>query len=188
MSLKRLFVFAGLIAMVLTTGVSVASASPRVSPEFATQGRVAGLTATQINTLQAEVNEYLAELGGKQTALNRIELDGATIRVALPGEAQPRRLAHETLDANCDGGYADYHHFCTYRNEYYTGTHIDMYACGVYDIPESWVGPGSWDNNQTAGTKACMMNDAGSVIFTTKPARSYDPTGNWNPVDRMRNC
>lgn len=61
---------------------------------------------------------------------------------------------------HCNGG-VDYQYFCAYRGKNYTGTHIAMYTCKVYDIPESWVGPGSWHNNQTPGTVATMYNDAG---------------------------
>jgi hypothetical protein len=185
---KLIFGIAVLTAMFSITGVTAATATPGVSSEFATQGQTAGLTATQINTLQAEADEYLTQLGGKQVSLNQVEIEGATIRIALPGEAQPRQLtAAEALDVNCDGGFADYRHFCAYRGQNFTGTHIDMYTCRVYDIPESWVGPGSWDNNQTTGTVAEMMNDAGTVIFRTA-APDWDASGSWTPVDRMRNC
>ncbi|MEU4806323.1 hypothetical protein [Actinosynnema sp. NPDC023587] len=178
-----------LLSVVLcVAGVAAATATTDVDRKFAAQGTAVGLTADQIGTLQAEADGYLRELGGKQVALNRIELDGATIRIALPGEAQPRQIGPGALDANCDGGYADYRHFCAYRGKSFTGSHIDMYACRVHDIPESWVGPGSWDNNQTKGTVAKMMNDAGKVIHRTLPARSWDPDGSWTPVDRMRNC
>ncbi|MGC7094486.1 hypothetical protein ACPZ19_07475 [Amycolatopsis lurida] len=185
MRLRRFFTVAGLSALLVVGAHAVAGAAPS---EFAAQGKDAGLTSAQISTLQAEADTYLAELGGKQVALNQVELPGATIRIALPGEAAPRKLAVGALDVNCDGGYADYKHFCAYRGQNFTGTHIDMYACGVYDIPESWVGPGSWDNNQTSGTVAKMMNDAGTVIYKTPGAWSWDTSGSWTPVDRMRNC
>lgn len=185
MRLRRCFTIAGLSALLVLGANAVAGAAPS---EFAAQGAEAGLTASQISGLQAEADTYLAELGGKQVALNRVELPGATINIALPGEAAPRALGVGVLDVNCDGGIADYKHFCAYRGQNFTGTHIDMYACGVYDIPESWVGPGSWDNHQTTGTRAKMMNDAGKVIYTTPPAWSWDASGSWTPVDRMRNC
>ncbi|MBN6042072.1 hypothetical protein [Amycolatopsis sp. 195334CR] len=184
MRLRRCFTIAGLSALLVLGANTVAGAAPS---EFAAQGAEAGLTASQISSLQAEADTYVAELGGKQVALNRVELPGATITIALPGEAAPRKLGVGALDVHCDGGFADYKHFCAYRGQNFTGTHIDMFACGVYDIPESWVGPGSWDNNQTAGTVAKMMNDAGKVIFKTT-APDWDESGSWTPVDRMRNC
>ncbi|GAA1331861.1 hypothetical protein [Saccharothrix algeriensis] len=177
-----------LSAVLSIGGAAAAHAAPVVGGDFAAQGAAAGLTTAQVDTLQAEADGYLEELGGRQVALNRIELDGATIRIALPGEAQPRKLGPGALDANCDGRHADHLHFCAYRGEGFTGTHIDMYACKVYDIPETWVGPGSWDNNQSKNTVARMMNDAGTVIYETPPAHSKDASGSWTPVDRMRNC
>src|SRR6185369_15918921 len=184
----RLRGIAGLAVLLATfdvTGVAAAEAGADVDQPFAAQGEAAGLTAA----LQAEADRYLREFGGNQVALNQIELTGATIRIAAPGEQQPRRLGTAAVrDANCDGGGADHHHFCAYRRSNFTGANIDMYACGVYDIPESWVGPGSWVNNQSTGTRARMLNDAGSVVHTTPPARSRDANGNWTPVDRVWNC
>ncbi|MEU5695240.1 hypothetical protein [Actinosynnema sp. NPDC020468] len=169
-----------LLAVGLTTaGLAPADATP--ASGFAAEGRAAGLSAAQIAAVQIEADGYLADLGGRQVALNRIELEGATITIAVPGGS---RLAP---DPNCDGGI-DPKHFCAYRKPGYTGTNIDMFACGVYDIPESWVGPGSWFNNQTKGTVAEMLNDAGKVIHYTRPAPYGDPNGNWTPVDRVRNC
>ncbi len=186
MRLRGMLGVVALSAMFAVTGAATAEAG--VDQQFAAQGTAAGLTAAQVGAVQAEADQYLREFGGKQVALNRVELTGATITIAVPGEKQPRQLGTAALrDANCDGS-ADYHHFCAYRGEYFTGTQIDMYACGVWDIPEKWVGPGSWDNNQTFGIRARMMNDAGTVIYTTPPAPYWDGSGSWTPVDRMRNC
>lgn len=184
MRLSRFLVAAGLAATIGVTGAATSSAAT-VNPDFAGQARSAGLAANQITTLQAKANEYLAELGGRQVALNRIELDGATIRIALPGEAQPRELSPAPLDANCDGG-ADYAHFCAYRQTGFRGDQIDMYTCGTYRIP--WSGRGSWDNNQTSRRQARMYNSAGTLIYTTPRAHSSDLDGDWTPVWSVRNC
>ena len=185
MRLSRLLITAGLAATVILSGAATANAAD-VNADFAAQARSAGLATSQINTLQAKADEYLAEFGGRQVALNQIELDGATIRIALPGEAQPRKLSPALLDPHCDGGGADYRHFCAYRQTGFRGDHIDMYDCRSYRI--TWSGPGSWDNNQTMGTRARMYNSSGNLIFTTRPARSTDPNGNWTPVWSVRNC
>lgn len=181
------------VAAMMAPGNASASLSPAVKAQansavFEAQGRAAGLSAAQINLLQAETTRYLRVLGGRQVALNKIDVDGkATAWIALPGEQHPRELSGDAgaLDVNCDGS-ADHYHFCAYSGTYFTGSQIDMYACGTYSIP--WSGNGSWDNDQSTGTQARMYGSAGTVIYTTPPAHSWDYSGDWTPVYKVRNC
>lgn len=188
MRISRFFAVTALAAVLGFTGSATANAAPGVHPDFAGQGRAAGLTSAQINTLQREANLYLAQLGGKQVALNKIDLNGkGVVRIALPGEDQPRQLGAGVLDVNCDGQAADYRHFCAYRLPNFRGTQIDMFDCAEYVIPDHWAN-GSWDNNQSTGIRARMYNSAGNLIYTTPPARSRDGSGDWIPVKTVRNC
>ncbi|HEX9338052.1 MAG TPA: hypothetical protein VF892_19300 [Pseudonocardiaceae bacterium] len=88
-------VLAAGLAALFATAMAAGSASADVSgahSTFAEQGRAAGLTTTQTIALQAKVDTYLAKLGGTQVALDQIDLHGATVFIALPGEAHPRAL------------------------------------------------------------------------------------------------
>ncbi|MEW2306243.1 hypothetical protein AB0958_40905 [Streptomyces sp. NPDC006655] len=170
---------------------SPASAAPGSAVSFTAQARAAGLTAAQAGALQDEVNRDLASLGGKQVAPNRIQLEGATLYLAVPGEAHPRDLTAGTgatpFYDPCAGGGADHLHMCAYSKTYYTGSELDMYSCKRYYV-STWSGPGSWDNEQSDGTVAYMYGPTGAFVYKTPPAPSWDATGNWSSVHSIVNC
>ncbi|SED40793.1 hypothetical protein SAMN04489727_7748 [Amycolatopsis tolypomycina] len=172
------------LAVVAGPGAASTSAVPR---EFAVQGTSAGLTSAQITTLQSRTERYLAVMGGRQTGLNKIDLDGkGTVSIALPGEAHPRNLPGTTSDYCGWLTGAPYGRFCAYSGTWYTGDSIDMYYCDRYTI--GFSGPGSWDNNQSTGTRARMYNNVNRVVYTTPPAASHDRDGNWTGIAYVRNC
>ncbi|MFF0449938.1 hypothetical protein ACFYT4_26600 [Streptomyces sp. NPDC004609] len=186
--MKRvLAALAGALMMMLALGAPQVSAAPQ---GFTAQARAAGLTSAEATALQAEVDRYLTELGGTQTSPNTVDLGNqATLRVAIPGEKHPRDLSGGKAAAspNCHPGGADFYFFCAYSGQDYTGSEIAMGACGLYNIPAAW-GWGSWDNNQTDGTEAIMYNSSSHIIFITQPAHSWDFSGDWGPVGKVRNC
>lgn len=177
--------------LALAAGTAGAAGTAPAHPDFTAQAVAAHLTKTQATALQAEADRYLTATGGTQVSPNTIDLNGrGKVYVAIPGEAQPRSFPSASGSPAaadpCDGGGADYHHFCAYSRTYWSGSHIDMYTCGSYNIP--WTGAGSWDNNQTVGTRARMYNPSGTLIYTTPPAHSYDANGDWTHVHTVRNC
>ncbi|MFG3223893.1 hypothetical protein ACGF07_03780 [Kitasatospora sp. NPDC048194] len=181
---------AGLSVLCGATTAAAAPAKPASAQRFEAQARAAGLTAGQASSLQEKVDSYLATVGGTQVAPNRIQLAGATVYVAVPGEDHPRDLTGTAGAVSydpCAGGGADYKHMCAYRGTWYTGDEVDMYNCARYYF-STWSGPGSWDNNQTTGTVARMYGASGAWVFSTKPAHSSDPNGNWTPVHSIVNC
>ncbi|WP_019852870.1 hypothetical protein [Actinopolyspora mortivallis] len=182
---KCLAITAALVATVAGTQSAAASAvAPHDSnQDFAAQGRAADLSTDQIEFLQAEADRYLAEHGGEQVALNRVELDGATIRIALPNEPHPRNLSSE---ASSKQHHCNYKRFCAYSERNYYGTEIEMYRCGVYNIP--WTSTGSWYNNQQGGARAEMLNEHGQVTFRTGGRGAHDRSGSWANVAAVRNC
>lgn len=189
--LKRLLCsIAGLVAAGAVVAPATASAAeaPAGPQAFVAQSRAAGLTGEQASWLQAEAERYLAAMGGKQVAPNRIEVEGrAEVSIALPGDAHPRDLSGRgavALAGPCDGGTA-YGHFCAYQRQFGTGTQIDMYRCGNYDLP-NWVGYGSWGNNQTRGTVAVFWGKVWPYDSSTAP--SNDQSYDWTPVWTVTNC
>lgn len=185
--LKAIFAaLVAVIALAFSASPALAGTMHTATP-YAAQARRAGLTTPQAAALQKKVDGYLTHLGGKQVAPNVIDLGGkGSVFVALPGEAHPRDLANGALYDPCAGGGADPYYFCAYSGIDWTGTSIAMYTCKSYTIP--YAGNGSWDNNQSTGTKARMYNPSGTLIYTTLGARSYDDVGNWTPVHTVRNC
>lgn len=170
-------------------GGSPASASTSTA-SFVAQARAAGLTSGQANSLQNKVHQYLAAMGGKQVAPNRIQLDGATVYLTVPGEAHPRDLGSKTGAAAYEDPCmvsANYGHMCAYRKTKYKGDEVDMYSCGRYYF-STWSGPGSWNNNQSTGTVAYMYGPSGAFVYKTPPAHSKDPAGDWTPVHSVVNC
>src|ERR1043165_7195267 len=93
--------------------------------EFVGQARAAGLSAHRADALQAKVDKYLVELKGRGTQVspNQIDLNGAVLSVAVPGEAKPRQLGVARIP-QCDGSSANYEWFCGYQFENYTGDNL----------------------------------------------------------------
>lgn len=164
--------------LALTAHAGTAMASPDTG-SFAAQAKGAGLSNAQAEKLQEKVDFYLERMGGTQVAINKVDLNGAgAVVIPLPGQDR----AHEvSASGKASALYTcAYGHFCAYSDTYYKGSVIDMYYCQHYNMP--WSGPGSWDNNQTTGTRARMEDRYHVTTYTTPGARSWDPTGNWtNP-------
>ena len=177
----------GIFAALITTFLVAAPAN--ASTDFVAQARHAGLSANQAAALQAKMDGYLAKTGGTQIAPNQIDLYGATLFVALPGEAHPRDFtggaAIQSTRPECSPR-ADYGWFCAYSGTYWTGDQIGMYACNQYNIP--WSTIGSWDNKQTSGTKAVFYDDLHRVYYTTPGAPTWSGYFGWEPVAKVRNC
>jgi hypothetical protein len=181
---RNVFVVLLGILLGLGAGLGTATAVPGgAASGFAVQAERAGLSSAQAKALQATVRARIAELGGEQIAPNKVRLTkDVTLTVVVPGEKYVRELDQPvgTLAA------CNYYYFCAYSGTYFSGDQINMYSCRSYSIP--WVGNGSWDNNQSTGTRARMYNSAGSLIYTTPGARSYDNVGDWTSVYTVRNC
>ncbi|MFJ2719390.1 hypothetical protein [Streptomyces sp. NPDC087437] len=193
----RLFaaIVATAVAALLNTGVSTAAeTADRAVPgahAFAGQAKAAQLTNSQAAALRSKVDAYLKETGGKQIALNEIDLNGrGRVLVTLPGEDRPRDFTSNsgTLVAAdpCITGAWYNGYFCAYKGVDYTGDRIDMYYCQSYSIP--WISQGSWINNQTYGTKARFYNGSGSLIYTTPGAWSGNNSYSWVGVYSVRPC
>ncbi|MFF3376052.1 hypothetical protein ACFYXF_24240 [Streptomyces sp. NPDC002680] len=107
-------------------------------------------------------------------------------------DKQPRQLGDVGILAEgfgsteCIGG-ADYGWFCAYSGPNFTGERLGIYRCGVtWNIP--WVSVGSWDNNQTAGTRPLLTFTNGST-WLMPAAHSIQPSGvDWAPVRSIRAC
>jgi hypothetical protein len=181
----RLFSVVAIFLALLATMLLAGTANAATSADFGAQAKAAGLTTAQAAGLQAEVDKYLAKTQGTQIAPNKIDLGGAILTVPVPGEGKARELTA------APGGpviltACPFEDFCAYQLPNFGGAQINMFTCGVYSIP--WVGNGSWDNNQTPGTRARFLNAARQVIFTTPGAHSIRLSYNWTPVFFVRNC
>jgi hypothetical protein len=182
--------FVGVLVMaslVATAGQGAAAADRG----FVAQARAAGLSAEHAATLQAKVDDYLVKLGGRgrQVSPNQIDMNGAMLHVAVPGEERPRRLVRATRAeydvVMCYRG-APYKWFCAYTEPYFYGDYIAMYDCVTVPIP--YVTTGSWDNNQTPGTAPLLTFTNGSQ-WVMPAAYSNQKTGvNWFPVRTIKPC
>ncbi|MFJ4481391.1 hypothetical protein ACIP3D_03480 [Streptomyces longwoodensis] len=174
---------AGLSAVLALTGTATAEAAPVPAGGFAAQAEALGLTAAEAHTLQDRADAYLAEVGGTQVAANRIRMGaGAVLTLALPTTAGARQgVSPGTAAYTC--GYG---HFCAYSDPYRSGDVIDMYACASYKIP--WFGDGSWENNQTRGTRAQFRDNQFIVRWTDRGAYDNDDVADWSWVHYVTNC
>jgi hypothetical protein len=174
-SLRRRFAGAALAASAATMLSGVPASA---STGFADAGTRAGLTTGQVSWLQGEVDRYLTRTPGRQTALNEIKTaTGADLRIALPGEKQPRKLS-ATYDP-CDGGTAP-GWLCLYSGTWGTGSHVGLYSCGEVPLPD-WNGYGSWGDDQTTGTWTYYKNIYENIIDKFQ-AKANNQSYYWKPV------
>ncbi|MFJ3339225.1 hypothetical protein [Streptomyces sp. NPDC086766] len=166
-----------------------ASAAPHTD-RFAAQARAAHLTDAQSASLRSEVDRILVKTGGKQVALNEIDLNGqGRVMVAIPGETHPRDFvsaAGAVYSDPCLEGPVYSGYFCAYSQPTFQGSEIQMYYCQSYSMP--WGGYGSWVNDQTAGTRARFYGSGGSLLYTTPGAYSSNQNYYWTPVWTIRPC
>jgi hypothetical protein len=184
---RPLSIIVGLVAFIatLSTGVSAANAAPVGSgtSAFAAQAASAGLTPAQARTLQAQVDDYLAETGGTQIAANKIQLGvGSTLLLPLPGERQAREL-YAPAAATCDYG-----HMCSWQYSNYTGGKIDQYFCSdVRSVPPTWNSTGVYHNNQSTGTVAEFLGASKQWIADSEVAPNQDYI-NWYYIYYIDAC
>jgi len=107
---------------------------------------------------------------------------GAVLTLPAAANATP----YVNNPPQCQGG-ADYGWFCAYSGQNFTGQSIGMYDCGNYRIP--WTSTGSWDNEQTPGTRPWLYWADGSPAWHMPPAPSSQKTNvGWAPVASITNC
>lgn len=171
------------VLLALNASLGAAAVPGDVTAKFSAEAQSEGLTAAQASALQAEVEAEIADFGGEQIAPNKVRLGkGVTLTVVVPGEKYVRALSQPVgVRAACQHLY-----FCAYPGTNFTGNEISMFDCRGYQIP--WVGNGSWDNNQSTGTRARMYGSGGALIYTTPGARSYDLVGSWTSIYSVRPC
>ncbi|MGW0391614.1 hypothetical protein ACWDYJ_12090 [Streptomyces sp. NPDC003042] len=160
---------------VLTTNASATSQTQQSA--YAEQVRDAGLTGPQAAQLQKKVDGVLAkDSQARQVSANKLTTAGGTLTLAVPGQAQVRDLAAPGVALACDHG-----HLCIRDGQ---GNNYDFYRCGYYDF---WgIGDGTFNNNQTSGTRARFYNENGSERWSNV-AKSTG-TASWTPVYHIRPC
>ncbi|RSS52925.1 hypothetical protein [Streptomyces sp. WAC06614] len=160
---------AALVAGLTLTGSASASAESPQPSAHAAEARTAGLTAAEAGALQAEVDAVLArQPGTRQISANRLSMPGGTVTLPAPG-ALGAPLA-------CANG-----HLCITDGQ---GRNYDYYHCGYYDF---WgVGDGTFNNNQTWGTRARFYNENGSERWSN--VAKDTGTASWTPVFHIRPC
>jgi hypothetical protein len=176
-----------LAAGTLLLGGMTVAAPVSASTPFADQARAAGLSTSQIQLLQREVTAYVAQTGGRQVSANRVEFAGGDITVAVPGQRYAHDLATgATATAWPSCTYGD---FCAYSGTSGSGTKKAYYACQNV-LPFS-SGTGSFDNNQTTGTRAYLYRytSSGSTFLAyTSTARDQHASWSWSGTANVRTC
>ncbi|MET9606299.1 hypothetical protein ABZZ17_14675 [Streptomyces sp. NPDC006512] len=157
------------------TATDTASASAR--SVYAAQARGAGLTAPQAARLQQQVDAVLAkDPAARQVSANRLTTAGGTLTLAAPGRPEARDLAAPDTALACGNG-----HLCITDGR---GDTYDFYRCGYYDF---WgIGDGTFNNNQTPGTRARFYNENGSERWSN--VAKDTGTASWTPVYHIRPC
>jgi hypothetical protein len=174
---------------VSTRALAAAHPVSAAGAKFVTQGRAAGLTATQADALQVKVDKYLAAFGkgATQVGPDQITVKGSELFVAVPGEAHPRGLSSAIgaqLAISCP-----YTYFCAYSAQWFSGDAFLLENCnGGASIP--WVSTGSWKNNQTPGTQPWLYFLPGQGDPWHMPGAYAEASAGvgWWPVDFIDPC
>ncbi|MEU8762385.1 hypothetical protein [Streptomyces sp. NPDC048659] len=167
------------VALVAAPALSAHAAAPDTTTlPYSEQTRAVGLTDAQAGQLQRRVEAVLAEEpGARQTSANTLALPGGTATLPVPGQAEARDLAApDAPRAACNDG-----HLCITDGR---GVNYDYYRCGYYDF--NGIGDGTFNNNQTPGTRARFYNNDGSERWSHVAKGSG--TANWTPVYHIRPC
>ncbi|MFD8204826.1 hypothetical protein ACFV2S_00225 [Streptomyces sp. NPDC059695] len=145
--------------------------------EYAGQAAAAGLSEKQTAELQRQVDSFLArDPQARQISANRLATAGGTVTLAVPGRSETRDLASPETALACGDG-----HLCITDGR---GRNYDFYRCGSYDF--DGIGDGTFNNNQTPGTRARFYNSDGSERWSNV-AKSTG-TASWTPVFHIRPC
>ncbi|MFF7172920.1 hypothetical protein ACIP8U_44375 [Streptomyces pseudovenezuelae] len=174
--------------MSLYIGAPVHAAPQAVEHGFVVQAAKAGLTPAETDQLQAEIDAYMTQHGGRQTAINEVALDdkGSFMRMPLPGEARTRDLksgARSSAGAECLRLY-----FCAFNGPNFTGIENAWSTCYNHAIDANYIGTGSWINHQTEGTVAQFKSKDGVTRWRDSGAFSADNEADWTWVWYVQPC
>jgi len=182
---------AAALMVVGLVGTAQAQTTPSAAATFAAQARAAGLTTAQATGLQAEVNSYLAQLGGRQVAANAIDLNGTGgLVLPVPGELKVRPMAGSAaarpeINGTCFSG-----DFCTWQLFGGNGGFLFKFACNSpVNFPSSWLSghQGSYWNHQTGGAHGFIyagVNGTGTLNFSPPVGSLTDRAWGIVPIDR----
>ncbi|MFJ2163230.1 hypothetical protein [Streptomyces sp. NPDC087856] len=185
--LRRLLVMlaSGIFAATAFTGTAHAAAEHGQPALFEQQAGRLGLTTTERQSLQSRVDVYLKRTGGTQVALNKVSLDNGKgyVLLTLPGERTVRDISaagHPSFHG------CAYYFFCAFQSVSFEG---DVNAWSDCDVDEiSFIGYGSWVNNQTAGTRAQFKDESRVTRWTDSGAPTEDNSADWNWVFFVKAC
>ncbi|GGR86473.1 hypothetical protein GCM10010252_26420 [Streptomyces aureoverticillatus] len=163
--------------------------SNRADKAFGAQAAAAGLSDADAQSLQARIDARIRETGGTQTAANEIVLpDKSELLLPLPGEKYARDLDAPTQSNRAQApSSCAFYNFCAYKGTNFTGEVKRQKRCND-PINITWVGYGSWSNNQSDEQRARMYGVDGRLIHTTRPAYSEDRSGDWTRVYKVDAC
>ncbi|MFI5693706.1 hypothetical protein ACIA58_17820 [Kribbella sp. NPDC051586] len=174
---------------------STVGQAPAGAATFAVQAKAAGYSPKQASELQAQVDTYLHQFGGRQVAINKIVFDGGEVLLPLPGEARARELgtsptaAQKVVPASSSAGlHCPYQYLCIFHDRNYTGPEVKMYKCGpAGEVRVIWAGIGSYADNETPYTYA-HFHDGHGTDYEVATGGDVNPALNWWYVHDVWAC
>ncbi|MFF4578782.1 hypothetical protein [Streptomyces sp. NPDC001389] len=177
MSPRRILAMMTATAALIAGPVLTAQASAPLPNTFSEQTRAAGLTAAQAAELRQRVDAVLvSDPQARQISANKLAIAGGDLVLRAPGRSETRDLAAPDAALACADG-----HLCIRDG---LGDNYDYYYCGYYDF--GGVGDGTFNNNQSSGTRARFYNQNGSERWSNVAKDSG--TASWTPVYHIRPC
>lgn len=177
MAPRRILAMLTATAALIAGPVLTAQASTSPQNTFDRQARAAGLTAPQAAELRQRVGAVLAsDPRARQISANKLSIAGGDLVLRAPGQSETRDLAAPDQALACSDG-----HLCIRDGQ---GSNWDYYYCGYYDF--GGIGDGTFNNNQSSGTRARFYNQNGSERWSNVAKDSG--TATWTPVYHIRPC
>ena len=169
-------------AAIALAGVGTADAATHAAP-FAAQVKAAHLDNSQATALQNWVDQILHQYkGARQVAANEISLPGGgSVLLPLPGAVNLGFAPATAADSvRPDSSSCPYEYFCMWQGETWSGEQFNVSTCNEdQGLPGSgWDGVGSYNNNETQGTSAFLLDQNKNVIATIPQGLTdYAPLG-----------
>lgn len=162
---------------------TVSASAGNAQSNFTAQARAAGLTNSQIRTLEREVNAFISRSGGRQVAINKVAFNGGDILFAVPGwsarqmtRVSAGNMIEATVTSTCPVG-----DFCEWNGTDYAGTAKATFYAYRNDTAPFTGNAGSWKNDQTpqngSGPKVIIYYV--DFTYVSPPPWSSNPTWDW---------
>lgn len=142
---------------------------------FVAQGRNAGLTNPERESMDATTGYYVRLMHGRRVAVNKVTFSGGNVEIPLP------RAAAQLPQDQCGED-----NFCIWHEPRWQGAIVRMYTCEERRI--IWGTEGSWLNMQERHPATAVFYDLNHNVWGYAPPSNSQYKANWYYVYHIDPC